>query len=346
LNHILSEMDLQWIPITKAWQFNERHYGGLTGLNKAKTMEKYGEEKVMEWRRSWDKPPPTVSSDSEYHPSNDARYSNLTFPTDFTETLKTTLDRVWPYYEHYVCPQLRQGKTVIVSAHGNSLRALVKQLDDIDESVVPNLNIPTGIPLIYEFDVNMNVIQSDKAMSPLRGRYLGNPEEVKAKIDGVSHAVGNNKLAFQDYFVIPTGAENFKEAMRMGTEIYHTFGKILKKHLVEDGLLSGNEGDSRIGCELIVEAIEKAGYEGKCSIGLDVTETSSESKGKNHDLYDLDFKYDGNTISGKALSELQESLATDCSTVTMEEDLFEVDDWENWSEFGKKTNPIIKSFNP
>ena len=124
-------------------------------MNKLKTVEKHGEEQVLIWRRSYDIPPPTVNISSEFHPSNDPKYAHLSFPEDFTETLKTTLDRVLPYYELNIVPDLKAGKTVIVAAHGNSLRALVKHLDGIDEQTIPNLNIPTGTPLVYQvsFDI-------------------------------------------------------------------------------------------------------------------------------------------------------------------------------------------------
>jgi len=156
-------------------------------------------------------------------------------------------------------------------------------------------------------------------------------------INGGSHA--GNKLAFQEYFVIPTGAKSFKEAMQIGCEVYHTLGKIIKAKFGGDATLIGDEGgfappcDNREGCELIMEAIKKAGYEGKCTIGLDVA--ASEFKVKGENAYDLDFKYDGNKISGEALGELYESLAADFPIVTIE-DPFDEDDWENWSKFNIK----------
>ena len=187
LHHVLDQTDLLWIPTTKAWQLNERHYGGLTGLDKIKTVEKHGEEQVLIWRRSYNIPPPAASSSSPYHPANDPRYSHLSFPDEFTETLSTTLDRVLPYYQREIVPQLKAGKTVIVAAHGNSLRALVKHLDGIDEQTIPNLNIPTGAPLVYHLDANMDVIPSEGAMAPLRGRYLGDQDEIRARIEGVQN---------------------------------------------------------------------------------------------------------------------------------------------------------------
>lgn len=187
MHAILIETDSLWIPVTKAWELNERHYGGLTGLDKLKTVEKYGSEQVHIWRRSYDIPPPAAEKASPYHPSNDAKYNHLKFSDDFTETLATTLDRVVPYFQSVIEPELRKGKTVIVAAHGNSLRALVKYFDNIDEKTIPNLNIPTGTPLVYKFDSNMDVIPSDEAISPLRGRYLGDQEVVRARIEGVQN---------------------------------------------------------------------------------------------------------------------------------------------------------------
>jgi 2,3-bisphosphoglycerate-dependent phosphoglycerate mutase len=187
LHIVLTEADKLWIPTTKAWELNERHYGGLTAMDKVETVEKHGAEQVLIWRRSYDIPPPSVDKSSPYHPSNDPRYSHLDFPEEFTETLKTTLDRVLPYYQKNIEPLLKEGKNVVIAAHGNSLRALVKHLDNISEDVIPNLNIPTGCPLVYEFDDDMNVVPSDQAMAPLRGRYLGNQEEIKARIDGVAN---------------------------------------------------------------------------------------------------------------------------------------------------------------
>merc|ERR1719157_449257 len=158
-------------------------------------------------------------------------------------------------------------------------------------------------------------------------------------INGGSHA--GNKLAFQEYFVIPSGAKSFAEAMQIGCEVYHTLGKIIKQKFGGDATLIGDEGgfappcDNREGCELIMEAVKTAGYEGKCSIGLDVA--ASEFKVKDKDEYDLDFKYDGNIISGTALGDLYQSLAKDYPIVTVE-DPFDEDDWSNWSKFTEKNS--------
>lgn len=187
MHHILEESDHLWIPVTKAWELNERHYGGLTGLDKLKTAEKYGEEQVHIWRRSFDISPPAADRSSPHHPGNDEKYKHLVFSDEFTETLATTLKRVLPYYKEEIEPKVRSGKTVIVSAHGNSLRALVKHLDGIDEETIPNLNIPTGVPLVYTFDRFMNVIPSEEAIGPLRGRYLGDQDVIKARILGVQN---------------------------------------------------------------------------------------------------------------------------------------------------------------
>ena len=187
LNHVQEETGTMWIPVTRAWQLNERHYGGLTGLDKVKTVEKHGEEQVLIWRRSYDIPPPPATADSPYHPANDPKYANLNFPEEFTETLKTTLDRVLPYYESKIVPDLKDGKVVVVAAHGNSLRALVKHLDGISEGEITGLNIPTGVPLVYELDDDLNVIPNQDAIAPLQGLYLGDLADVRARIEGVAN---------------------------------------------------------------------------------------------------------------------------------------------------------------
>lgn len=187
LFHVLDETDALWIKVNKAWELNERHYGSLQGLDKQETVDKYGKDQVLIWRRSYDIPPPIVDKTSPHHPSNDPRYAGHEFPEEFTESLATTLDRVLPYYESKVVPDLKDGKTVVIAAHGNSLRALVKHLDNIDEATIAELNIPTGTPLVYELDDNLNVIPSSQGMAPLRGRYLGDQEAIKARIEGVKN---------------------------------------------------------------------------------------------------------------------------------------------------------------
>ena len=147
--HVLEETGFMWVPTFKAWELNERHYGALQGLDKQETVDKYGKDQVLVWRRSYDVPPPTVDKTSEHHPANDPRYADHEFPDDFTESLATTLDRVLPYYDAHIVPHLKEGKTVLVTAHGNSLRALVKHLDGISEDTIAELNIPTGIPCTF-----------------------------------------------------------------------------------------------------------------------------------------------------------------------------------------------------
>jgi len=166
----MEEMELEWLPVYRAWQLNERHYGALQGLNKTGTAKKFGEEQVHIWRRSYDVPPPALEWDDERHPRFDPRYASLK-PEDLpaTESLKITLERVLPYWHMVLVPAIKSGQRMLVVAHGNSLRALVKYLDNISDEEIPGLNIPTGVPLIYELDDDL------KAM---RHYYLGDPEEV------------------------------------------------------------------------------------------------------------------------------------------------------------------------
>jgi 2,3-bisphosphoglycerate-dependent phosphoglycerate mutase len=167
----LDEMDLMWIPVIRNWRLNERHYGALQGLNKAETAKKFGEEQVHIWRRSYDTPPPALEKNDERFPGSDPRYSDLTgTELPLTECLKDTVARFVPYWENTIAPTIKQGKKVIIAAHGNSLRALVKYLDDIPDEEIVGLNIPTGIPLVYELDENLNSLKS---------YYLGDPEEIK-----------------------------------------------------------------------------------------------------------------------------------------------------------------------
>lgn len=176
-----------WIPVTKHWELNERHYGALQGLDKQETVDKYGKDQVLVWRRSYDVPPPVVDTSNPHHPANDPRYAGHVFPEEFTESLATTLERVVPFYEKNIAPELKSGKTVLIAAHGNSLRALVKHLDGIDESTIAELNIPTGTPLVYELDDNLRPIPQKGAISPLQGRYLGDQDAIRARIEGVKN---------------------------------------------------------------------------------------------------------------------------------------------------------------
>jgi len=163
----LDILDLMWIPVTKNWRLNERHYGALQGLNKAETAAKHGDAQVKIWRRSYDIPPPELTRDDERHSGRDPRYANLRpEAVPLTESLKDTVARFLPYWHETIAPSIQAGKRVIIAAHGNSLRALVKYSDDVSESAIVELNIPTGIPLVYELDGHLK---------PLRHYYLGDP---------------------------------------------------------------------------------------------------------------------------------------------------------------------------
>ena len=173
---MLDEMDRMWIPVIRDWRLNERHYGALQGLNKAETAEKYGDEQVHIWRRSYATPPPALEPDDERHPAHDSRYAGIEgLPA--TESLATTLERVIPCWEERVVPELKRGRNVLIAAHGNSLRALVKMLDDISEDEITGFNIPTGVPLAYELDDDLK---------PLSREFLGDPEEIAAAAAAVA----------------------------------------------------------------------------------------------------------------------------------------------------------------
>lgn len=176
---VLDEMDLMWIPVHRNWRLNERHYGALQGLNKAQTTEKYGAEQVMVWRRSYDVPPPALEESDERYPGHDARYKSLPeSELPLTECLKDTVARFLPFWHDEIAPVIKSGKKVIIAAHGNSLRALVKYLDNISDEEIPRLNIPTGVPLVYELDEDLK---------PIRHYYLGDPEKIKAAINSVAN---------------------------------------------------------------------------------------------------------------------------------------------------------------
>jgi len=175
---IMEEMDLMWIPVVRDWRLNERHYGELQGLDKAETAAKHGADQVKIWRRSYDITPPPLSDDDPRHPRHDPRYAALA-PSELpaTESLKTTLDRVLPYWEQTITPELLAGRNVLIAAHGNSLRALVKMLEDISEQDIVELNIPTGSPRAYELD---------SELKPLSARYLGDSEAIAAAAQAVA----------------------------------------------------------------------------------------------------------------------------------------------------------------
>jgi 2,3-bisphosphoglycerate-dependent phosphoglycerate mutase len=175
----LEGMELTWLPVRKSWRLNERHYGALQGLNKAETAKKFGEEQVKIWRRSYATPPPALSPDDERHPGRDPRYASL--PKDLlplTESLASTITRFLPYWHDQIVPDVLAGRRVLIAAHGNSLRALVKHLDGVSEADIVSLNIPTGIPLVYELDADLK---------PLGSRYLGDPEAAKKAAEAVAN---------------------------------------------------------------------------------------------------------------------------------------------------------------
>jgi len=175
----LQTMDMVWIPIINSWRLNERHYGALQGLNKAETAEKYGDEQVLIWRRSYDTQPPKLTVDDERYPGFDRRYADLTSEElPLTECLKDTVARFLPYWHNEIVPVVKSGKRVLIVAHGNSLRALVKYLDNVSEEDIVGLNIPTGVPLVYELDENFK---------PIKSYYLGDPEEAKRKAEAVAN---------------------------------------------------------------------------------------------------------------------------------------------------------------
>jgi 2,3-bisphosphoglycerate-dependent phosphoglycerate mutase len=166
----LDQMDLMWIPVTKSWRLNERHYGALQGLNKAETAAKFGDEQVLIWRRSYDIPPPALDKGDSRYPGQDPRYADLSAQElPLTECLKDTVARFLPYWHGTIAPQVKAGKKVIITAHGNSLRALVKYLDNVGDQDIVGLNIPTGIPLVYELDDDLK---------PLRSYYLGDADAI------------------------------------------------------------------------------------------------------------------------------------------------------------------------
>ncbi len=179
----LEAMSLHWIPVKRHWRLNERHYGALQGLDKKETAERHGKEQVHVWRRSYDTPPPALDWDDERHPRHDPRYASLA-PEQLpaTECLKDVVDRMLPYWYDAIVPDLRDGKRLLIGAHGNSLRALVKHLDGIADDVIPGLNIPTGIPLVYELDGDL------RPVGP--GRYLGDEEAARKAAEAVAKQAG------------------------------------------------------------------------------------------------------------------------------------------------------------
>jgi 2,3-bisphosphoglycerate-dependent phosphoglycerate mutase len=182
---LLEDLDLMWIPVHRSFRLNERHYGALQGLNKAETAAKFGDEQVLKWRRSFADPPPALTLEDERHPSHDRRYASLSaeeLPS--AESLKDTIARFLPYWHDVIAPDVRAGKRVIVAAHGNSLRALVKYLDNISDDAIVGLNIPTGVPLVYELDDDLK---------PIRHGYLGDPDAVRKAAEAVAKQAQQKK---------------------------------------------------------------------------------------------------------------------------------------------------------
>lgn len=182
--HVMEQMDLMWIPVTRSWKLNERHYGSLQGLNKSETAAKHGEDQVKVWRRSYDIPPPALETSDERWPGHDRRYAGLSkAELPVTECLKDTVDRVVPYWNGELAPKIKAGKRLVIAAHGNSLRALVKHLDGISDEDIVELNIPTGMPLVYRLDANLR---------PISKKYLGDAAAVEAAMAAVA-AQGKTK---------------------------------------------------------------------------------------------------------------------------------------------------------
>lgn len=182
--HVMEQMDLMWVPVTRSWKLNERHYGALEGLNKSETAAKHGEDQVKIWRRSYDIPPPALEVSDERWPGHDRRYAGLSkSELPVTECLKDTVERVVPYWNAEIAPKIKAGRRLVIAAHGNSLRALVKHLDGISDDDIVELNIPTGMPLVYELDAGLR---------PISKRYLGDADAVEAAMAAVA-AQGKSK---------------------------------------------------------------------------------------------------------------------------------------------------------
>jgi 2,3-bisphosphoglycerate-dependent phosphoglycerate mutase len=185
LNLTLEQMDREWLPVYKTWKLNERHYGALQGLNKSETAEKYGEDQVKLWRRSYDIEPPSLEQNDARNPANAPMFRDVDKKDlPLTESLKDTVSRVIPFYEEEIVPLMLQGERILIIAHGNSIRALVKYFDDVSDKDIVDVNIPTGIPLVYEFDKKLNVVEK---------YYLGDLEAVNTKINGVANQAKKNK---------------------------------------------------------------------------------------------------------------------------------------------------------
>eukprot|EP00301_Raphidiophrys_heterophryoidea_P015213 c23760_g1_i1.p1 GENE.c23760_g1_i1~~c23760_g1_i1.p1 ORF type:complete len:274 (-),score=65.81 c23760_g1_i1:81-854(-) len=187
---VLDGLDLCWIPVHRSWRLNERMYGALTGLDKKETVERHGMEQVLVWRRSFDVPPPEIDDASPYNPRNDPKYKDLD-PNDVpkTECLKDTITRCLPLWESEIAPAIRAGKRILIAAHGNSIRAICKHLDNISEEDIPALEIPTGIPLVYTLDENLRPIRTAESAGILSAKFVGDPETVRKAQEKVANQV-------------------------------------------------------------------------------------------------------------------------------------------------------------
>jgi len=531
-NYALENANQHHVPTTKSWRLNERMYGGLTGLDKKETVKKHGADKVLVWRRSFDVPPPPIDDDSEFNPAKERKYKDLD-PKDIpkTECLKDTIARVMPFWEEFIVPELKAGKTVFVAAHGNSIRAILKFIEGISDDDITGLEIPTGTPLLYNLDANLKPLSCDLAMAPLKfGRYLGDAEKIKAAAEavknqtkvaepaasgakdpsktimsirareifdsrgnptvevdictgtalfraavpsgastgvyealelrdndkarllgkGVLKAVSNvndvlapklvgmdvtdqskidnlmvqeldgsknewgwskaklganailavsmavcragaaanqmplyqyiakisgkptdkfvmpvpsfnvinggshagNRLACQEFMILPVGASSFKEAMIIGAEVYHTLKSVIKKKYGQDACNVGDEGgfapnvqDNDEALDVLMTAIEKSGHAAKVKIGTDVA--ASEFYKADDKTYDLDFKNEASAPEMKKtaaqLIDYYKSWLSKYPFVSIE-DPFDQDDWDAYkammTEVGDKVQIV------
>lgn len=184
----LTALDQMYLPVVHSWRLNERHYGALQGLDKQETVDKYGKDQVLIWRRSYDIPPPDCDKSSEHYPGKDPKYKDVPGKDlPLAESLKLTEERFMVEWDKTIAPKIKSGETVLIAAHGNTLRALVKYLDNIPPEDITELNIPTAVPLVYYLDANLKPLKCDVAMAPLSGEYLGNQEEIRNRIEGVKN---------------------------------------------------------------------------------------------------------------------------------------------------------------
>mmetsp|Transcript_73444 Transcript_73444/g.90150 ORF Transcript_73444/g.90150 Transcript_73444/m.90150 type:complete len:272 (-) Transcript_73444:136-951(-) len=193
-NIILEELDQLWIPVYKSWKLNERMYGNLQGLNKVETVDKFGKDQVLKWRRSFDIPPPKIDANNKYNPRNEAKYKKLkASEIPESECLKDVIARASPFFENEITNEMKKGSTILITAHGNSIRAMLKYLDKISDNIIPSLEIPTGIPLVYKFDKNLKIIKAPDAVEPLSGKFLGDPDKIKKAQQKVKNQIAKKQ---------------------------------------------------------------------------------------------------------------------------------------------------------